>query len=82
MNEEQLKALASFTAPSTQKESKTVDYKVSMTNKAGQIKAVGIFKVWKRFSDVQQAQIVKRLATEGIVIELLTDEAVESDDEF
>lgn len=82
MNEEQLKALASFTAPATNKESKTVDYKVSMTNKAGQIKAVGIFKIWKRFSDVQQEQIVKKLATKGVMVELLTNEAVESDDEF
>lgn len=82
MNEEQLKALASFTAPSTQKESKTIDYKVSMENKAGVVKAVGIFKIWKRFSDAQQAQIVKKLTAEGIMIELLTDETAVSDDEF
>jgi len=82
MNPEQLKALASLGGANTTKESKTIDYKISMPNKAGEIKSIGIVKVWKRFSESQQAQIVAKLAECGAIIEPLTGETATSDDEF
>lgn len=83
MTPKQIAALASMTTTTATKESKTIDYKVSMTNKAGDVKSVGIFKVWKRFSESQIAGIVALLGTsDRVTIELLTGETVTSDDEF
>lgn len=83
MDEKQLAALAALSgATNGKQESKTVDYKVSVANKKGEIKSVGIFKIWKRFSEAQMAQIVARLSTDGVMIELLDGATATSDDEF
>jgi len=83
MTPEQIQALSAMTTTPATKESKTIDYKVSVANKAGVIKSVGIFKVWKRFSDEQIQGIIGILGgSKRVTIELLTGETVTSDDEF
>lgn len=83
MDEKQLAALAALSgATSGKQESKTIDYKVSMANKNGEVKSVGIFKIWKRFSEAQMAQIVARLSADGVMIEVLNGSTATSDDEF
>ena len=84
MTQEQINALAAMTTnTAVTKESKTIDYKVTMENKAGEMKSVGIFKVWKRFNEAQIEGIVKLLSgNKRVQVELLTGEAVSSDDEF
>ena len=82
MNPEQLAALAGLSSET--KESKTIDYKVAIANKNGDIKSVGIIKLWKRFSAIQMAGIIEVLAGESgrVTIEELTGEAQVSNDEF
>lgn len=83
MTDQQLAALTAMNKKTENKESKTIDYKVSIANKNKEIKSVGIFKVWKRFSDVQMEQIVAVLGgNKRVSIELLTGETATSDDEF
>lgn len=82
MTPKQIAALAGMSAGTQAKESKTVDYKIALPNKNGEVKSVGIVKVWKRFSEKQQEQIVAKLAECGAIIEMLTGETVASDDEF
>jgi len=87
MNETQLQALQALTGTTTatkKQESKTIDYKISVANKQGVIKAVGIVKLWKRFNETQMAQIVELLVgkSKRVSIEILTDEPVTTDDEF
>ena len=52
--------LAGMIAPA-QPESKTNDFRVNMSNSKGDIRSVGILKIWKRFNEVQTASIVARL---------------------
>jgi len=83
MNEQQLQALSALAGTSNSKESKTVDYKVSVTNKAGAVKSAGILKLWKRFSEDQMNGIIAILGgSKRVTIELLTNEQAVSDDEF
>ena len=83
MTPEQIAALASIRTTGTPtKESKTDDYKISLANKNGVVKSVGIVKIWKRFSESQQAQIIAKLQETGALIEKLTGETAASDDEF
>ena len=84
MTPEQIQALSAMTStPATQKESKTIDYKVSIANKKKVIKSVGILKVWKRFSPEQIDGILAILGgSTRVTIELLTGETVTSDNEF
>ena len=83
MNEAQLKALQSLSGEATSKESKTIDYKIAMANKAGDVKSVGIVKLWKRFSEAQMQGIIAVLGgSDRVTIELLTGEVITSDDEF
>jgi len=51
-------------------ESKTVDYRINITNKAGDIRSAGILKLWKRFDDAQQEAIVAILSTSDAVVEI------------
>jgi len=82
MTPEQIAALAGMTSTPA-KESKTIDYKVAVANKAGAVKSVGIFKVWKRFSDEQIAGILAIIGeNERVTVELMTGETTASDDEF
>lgn len=86
MNETQLAALAALSSgtAAAKPESKTIDYKISMANKAGDVKSVGIVKLWKRFNSYQMKQIVTVLVGDGkrVTIEELTGEAPTSNDEF
>ena len=83
MTPEQIQALSAMTSTPSTKESKTIDYKVSMANKKKVIKSVGIFKVWKRFTPEQIDGIIALLGgSSRVTLELLTGETATSDDEF
>ena len=56
-------------APTT-KESKTVDYRINMVDKAGAVKAVGIVKLWKHYDEAQQQAIIAILATPDQIVEI------------
>ena len=100
------------------KASKTVDYKVLATNKAGEIRNIGYLNLWNRFSDTQLEALTSKLSgatmcgkintlasnsgtsvaelkatisaiidiveqnNSSISIEIATNEATTSDDEF
>ncbi len=36
-----------------QQESKTVDYRINVVSKAGDVRSAGILKLWKRFDETQ-----------------------------
>ena len=71
-----------------QSKSKTVDYKVLIANKNGEVRNVGYLNVWNRFSDEQIASIIALMSettkpnTGRISIELATTETTAPDDEF
>lgn len=84
LTREQILASLSAGTPSTSDKSKTTPYKVTMANKNGEMKSIGMINIWARFNDAQQAQIVKKLqdAVDGLSIELYTGETSSTDDEF
>ena len=87
---DQFALLANAMAGNTtaQTKSKTVDYKVLIANKNGEVRNVGYLNVWNRFSEAQIASIVALLSETTkpnagrISIELSTNETSAPDDEF
>ncbi len=71
-----------------QAKSKTVDYKVLITNKNGEVRNVGYLNLWNRFSEAQIEAIlaiVLETSKENkgrISVELATNETTAPDDEF
>lgn len=80
--EEVLASIAGNTNGSATK-SKTDAYTVTMANKKGELKSVGMLNLWNRFNEKQQKQIISKLSEiDGIIIEKYTGESQSTDDEF
>lgn len=64
-------------ATTANKESKTIDYTVSVMNANGEYKSVCIWKFWKRLSDTQINSLISIFKAHYVV---LNDGVVEADD--
>lgn len=53
-----------------ERETKTVDYRINVSSKAGDVRSAGILKLWKRFDETQQAALVAILSTSESVVEI------------
>ena len=59
-----------------QSKSKTVDYKVLISNKNGEVRNVGYLNVWNRFSETQIASLTNKVSGKTLVD--LSDEIIKT----